>query len=508
MSRNVKKRSAKALSRVAGVHDQNRALAHVDELLAAKPDTLGEEASQWLSAWLKVMERPFLWNLPPIGVSYEPRQKVTKELKEIIEKNYYQGLFDAAIATVAEEKIPELKKIKTLDQYYYYVDSLATWIPGIRHWDMYGESYHERTPYLRITQFYYYFNQPELESIQSPIDPVKGKDLSPISKWLRDFAVSWGDFLDTEKSARHLESFKYAPEYDWQQFQHPPQDYKTFNSFFARQFQDIAVQRPVAQPDNDRVIVFPAESTFVTQCAITVPVGEPLPAKSSIVVKHIEWPIHELLADSEYAENFEGGLLVHSFLNTYDYHRQHTPMGGKVIEAKFIPGQVYLEVNLKDVDPEEIHGELARTVIPQRLLDAEDPTGYQFVQCRGLIVLQTPIGKVAILPMGMAQVSSVVFASKQSDGTYKPIELTADEKKNMTYDQQVEKVNEMVQKEMVGKHLEKGEMFSFFQFGGSDCVVIFERQACVDISAKVDVHYPLRSQYGISNIKELLPVPK
>jgi phosphatidylserine decarboxylase len=56
---------------------------------------------------------------------------------------------------------------------------------------------------------------------------------------------------------------------------------------------------------------------------------------------------------------------------------------------------------------------------------------------------------------------------------------------------------------LVRKHLQKGEMFSYFQFGGSDCVVVFERQANVDVTAKVNTHYPIRSQYAISNINKL-----
>ena len=179
----------------------------------------------------------------------------------------------------------------------------------------------------------------------------------------------------------------------------------------------------MARAKNDRVIVFPAESTFVGQWAVSTPVGEPLPAPPSIVIKHIEWSITELLQDSEHADAFEGGLFCHSFLNTYDYHRLHTPVAGEVLEAKFIPGQVYLEVHLAEQGETDESGDLANAVIPQRFLDAEDPTGYQFVQCRGLLVLDSAIGKVAILPMGMAQVSSVVFVASQADGHH-PIVLT------------------------------------------------------------------------------------
>lgn len=323
-----------------------------------------------------------------------------------------------------------------------------------------------------------------------------------MKRGLCEFAIEWGAFLDTPASSEYLESYKYGPEYAWQDYQKEPQDYKTFNEWFARQFKDIDVQRPVAQPENDRVVVFPAESTFVGQWTISTGVGDPLPAPPLIVVKHIEWSIEELLQDNAYKDTFAGGIFCHSFLNVFDYHRQHAPVSGKILEAKFIPGQVYLDVELEKLTKEEeedTNSILARAVIPRRYLDAEDPTGYQFVQCRGLLVMESAIGKVAILPMGMAQVSSVVFVAPKADG-HKPIVLTPEEKKGLDYDQQVALLNEKLKKELVGKHLDKGEMFSYFQFGGSDIVVIFERKANVNLTATVGVHYPIRSQLAISNI--------
>ena len=494
------RRSAKARNCVATARDLQRKLN-----LPSQPQTTRstEEAEH-----LPPQEPPFLADLPPLGQVYEPQQPITAELKNIIDTNFYGGAFQEAIQTVAKQCIPELNRIQNLYQFYFYVDALVTWIPEIRVWCWDGELLHERTVYLRITQFYYYFNQATLADLQSPIAPCADEELSPISRWLRDFAVSWGEFLDTPESRQYLESFKYAPEYNWQEYQKAPEEYANFNAFFARTFKDIEVQRPVARKDDDRVVVFPAESTFVGQWAVSTPVGPPLPAPPSIVVKHIEWSIEELLQDSGYGGAFAGGLFSHSFLNTYDYHRLHTSVAGKVLEAKFIPGQVYLDVDLEvqgtleyqvKEGSADANDNLARAVIPRRYLDAQDPTGYQFVQCRGLIVLESAIGKVAILPMGMAQVSSVVFVTPKADG-HRPIVLTPEERKGLNYQQQVKMVNEKIQKELVGRHLDKGEMFSYFQFGGSDCVMVFERKANIDVTAKTGVHYLVRSQFACANI--------
>lgn len=452
----------------------------------------------------------FLKDLPGPGAIYAPEQAITKKLKKIIDDYSYGAAFQSAIETVSKQRVPELDRIHTLDQFYFYVDALATWMPELRVWEWQGSVLHERTDYLRITQFYYYFNQDELVGLQRPVQPEAGEGLTPISLWLREFAVDWGAFLDTPESAEYLGSYKFGPEYNYQDYDGGPDGvgkYKTFNEWFSRTFKNIDEQRPVAQPDNDRVIVFPAESTYVGQWAISTPVGPPMAAESSIVVKHIEWPIPELLKDSAYGKDFEGGILVHSFLNVFDYHRQHAPASGTILEAKFIPGQVYLDVELDVLNKEGRADEdptLANAVIPRRYLDAQDATGYQFVQCRGLMVLQTAVGKIAVLPMGMAQVSSVVFVTPAVDGPQRLIQLTEAEKKGRSYDEQVALLNAKVTKALVGKKVKKGDMISTFLFGGSDIVMVFERQSNVNLTSTVNVHYPVRSQYAYSNIAELL----
>ncbi len=427
----------------------------------------------------------FLAGLPGVNEPYEPQQETTRELQRLIEEHDgYREAFQEAIDAVYVDAIPELSRIQSLDQYYFFLDAMVTWIPGIRVWDTSGTVMHERTPYLRITQFYYYFNKPSLKALQSPVQPVEGEKLTPLTRWMREFARNWGVFLDTPESTEFLETFRYAPEYTVWEYQKRPEEYATFNEFFARQFSDLSVQRPVASPHDDRVIVSPADATYIGQWTVST-AQDPGP---SIVVKHIEWPIPELLADSEHAADFAGGILTHSFLNTYNYHRQHAPVSGCVLEAKVIPAQVYLEVTLDD-DGLDASSDVARAVIPRRYLDAQDRTGYQFVQSRGLIVIQSPIGKVAVLPMGMAQVSSIVFVDPddpQKKGLYR----------QMPNEQDLSAINKMIADKWVGRWVEKGEMFSYFQFGGSDIVTVFERQANVHLTTTAGVFYPVRSQTG------------
>jgi phosphatidylserine decarboxylase len=70
-------------------------------------------------------------------------------------------------------------------------------------------------------------------------------------------------------------------------------------------------------------------------------------------------------------------------------------------------------------------------------------------------VLEGAIGLVAVLPIGMCQVSSVI--------------LTAEK----------------------GVTLRKGEEMSYFQFGGSDIIVLFEAKSNVSFTAQPGVHYKM-----------------
>ena len=81
-----------------------------------------------------------------------------------------------------------------------------------------------------------------------------------------------------------------------------------------------------------------------------------------------------------------------------------------------------------------------------------DGTGYQFRQERGLVVLESPVGLVAVLPIGMAQVSSVVLTPE------------------------------------AGASLHKGQEFGFFLFGGSDIITLYEKDR-VKLTATPGTHY-------------------
>jgi phosphatidylserine decarboxylase len=362
-------------------------------------------------------------------------QKVVLELKEMIERNKWEGKFAEAISHAQKYNIPSIRNIRTIGDYLNWMNHLLEWIPR--------EDHAGRQIYNHICEFYFFLDQPPVKELQSSIRPhAHAPELTELSQWMVRFANAWGQFLDTTDSItpESLATFYESPSFKMNEYMAPPSGYKTFNQLFARHVKPG--MRPVAALNDPTVIVSAADSTFAGWWQIN--------ESSKITVKTLQWSIHELLEGSPYKDRFKGGVFMHSFLNTYDYHRLHVPVGGVVRESRTIHGQVYLDVKTVPLEDDETGSHRIAAV---RTFDAQDNTGYQFSQARGLLVLDSPIGLVAVLPIGMAQVSSVVMTAE------------------------------------VGKTLRKGEEFAYFQFGGSDHIVLFEAASNVSFLAQPNVHY-------------------
>ncbi len=287
------------------------------------------------------------------------------------------------------------------------------------------------------------------------------------SDWLVDFANSWGVFLDTEASLTEesLASFKADVMYNFSLYAAHESTWKTFNQFFYREFNGadpktgISPLRPIADPDNNETIVSPADCTYKANYAIdkTGQVIDETGAKTKMTLKHTHsiGTVDELLQYSKYAEDFYGGTFVHYFLSPFDYHRFHTPVSGAILEIIPIEGKVYLNVELKKGEGQ---------------WDAPDgaENGYEFTQARGLVIIDAGpvVGKVAILPIGMCQVSGVDMYT-----------------------------------ELQGKRVVKGQEFGKFKFGGSDIIMLFQKPPTELYMFKNDPgHNPIHFQYGQTSV--------
>ncbi|MEP5766350.1 MAG: phosphatidylserine decarboxylase [Halieaceae bacterium] len=285
--------------------------------------------------------------------AYEPSVVALMSLLEE-RADLAQGM-DAALAKA------DMESIRSMDQFYAYLDDLVTWIPI------------ERVVVPRLLALYYIVNQAPGDMLNEDVQ---------FSAWLKSFVQAYGAFLDTPASAAGIPSFASMPNYNIDDYFVGPSGWLTFNQFFAREMRPG--KRPVAAARDDKVIVSPADAVFMG----TWPIDD----NSNITVKGANWEIAELLAGSPYEDAFKGGIYTHSFLYIDDYHRYHLPVAGTVKEIRNISGRVYMDVS-RNADGS---------------FDVVDGDTYQFNQERGLVVVDSPeLGLVAILPIGMSYVSSV-----------------------------------------------------------------------------------------------------
>ena len=279
--------------------------------------------------------------------------------------------------------------------------------------------------------------------------------------------------MDTPESitTESYESFVNSPKYHIHECIVPPGGFKTFNELFARHLKDG--MRPIDGPNDPKTIVFPADSSFDGAWQVQ--------NNSIVSLKNLPWPIKDLLQDSDYKDEFAGGIWIHAYLNTFDYHRQHAPVAGIVREAKIIEGAAYLEVTVTQdangkptLEPVRGYPKTLTAGLPvpgdsQPVMP--DTPGYQFLQIRGLVTIESPVlGLVAVLPIGMAQVSSV-------------------------------KLNESIK---IGAQVDKGQEISHFEFGGSDFVMVFQKKAGLTLSNFPPVttpptHYNMGNKLAVAN---------
>ncbi|OHE92279.1 hypothetical protein CORC01_12448 [Colletotrichum orchidophilum] len=346
------------------------------------------------------------------------------------------GGLDSAVQSACEKSPGFMEKLDIKDSrsFLHFANDLLKWVPC--------ESFGGKDIYDILCVFYFVLDQPPLREMQTSIRP-DSDGLTWLSSWIVVFAQLIGQFLDTPASItpESLQSFIKSPPYRFHEAEVPHGGFRTFNEFFTRRLKPGL--RRIDSPEDDRVVVYPADCTYdnslVNQSVARIQNG-------AVKIKNVHWTIQMLLQDSEYSDDFEGGIWMHAFLNTNNYHRQHAPVAGTVLEAKNIQGMAHLEADSVGGHVRMMGG-----------ADSSENPGYQFLQTRGLVIIDNPVlGKVAFLSIGMAMVSSVdLFVAK-------------------------------------GDVLRKGDEVSCFRFGGSDVICIFQKKA----GLKVEDFVPTTGEFS------------
>jgi len=253
--------------------------------------------------------------------------------------------------------------------------------------------------------------------------------LDAVNAMLRKVLRAWCDYLSSPASLYVLndsphgwmcESARRSTKID--QYRHDPDDpywgFTSWNDFFTRRFKPG--QRPVADPDDDKVVVNACEST-------------PYAVKTNVQrhdrfwLKSQPYSLQDMLADDDSVDQFVGGTVYQAFLDAHNYHRWHSPVSGTVRKAFVIDGTFYSELEAEGEDPEgpkKSQGYITQVATRAVLLiESDDPA----------------LGLVCLMPVGMVEVSSCVFRPEVRPGY----------------------------------RVTKGEEVGHFQFGGSSHCLIF-----------------------------------
>ncbi|KXU83909.1 phosphatidylserine decarboxylase [Paraburkholderia monticola] len=241
----------------------------------------------------------------------------------------------------------------------------------------------------------------------------------------------WCGFLSGPHSREHLNT---SPPNGWfcaeadrrialSQFVCDPRQrywgFASWNDFFTRRFR--AGERPVDEPDDDRVIVSACE-------AAPYNIQHDVKISDTFWIKSQPYSLQDMLTlhQPELTPRFAGGSVYQAFLSAFNYHRWHAPVSGVITHAYTVDGSYYSNADSEGEDPSGLN----------------DSQGYiTALAARAVIVISCDdpaVGQVACVFVGMADVSSCMIEA------------------------------------LPGQHVRKGDELGFFQYGGSTCCLVFE----------------------------------
>jgi len=249
---------------------------------------------------------------------------------------------------------------------------------------------------------------------------------------IRAILQEWCAFLDSAESRYVLnegeDGWLSQPAYEQNklyEFEIPDRKaphwgFASFNAYFHRQIKPEL--RPLAAPDDPKVIVSANDGTVVTW-------AQDVRAQAKFWLKGQPYSLIDMLNGSEYTERFIGGDVFQSFLSGADYHRWHSPIDGVVRSAEVVDGLMFSDAESAGWDPTA----------------ATYSQGYESsVNTRGLVFVESAdpvIGMVCVMPIGITEISSVSLEVKAGD------------------------------------EVKKGQELGYFSYGGSSMCLVFQRGA-------------------------------
>lgn len=155
-----------------------------------------------------------------------------------------------------------------------------------------------------------------------------------VRRVLAKLSASEGRTMDSPASAARIAGFIAEHKINMAEAKlESPSDYPTFNAFFTRELK--AGARPIAAPDDDGVVISPADSRAVVFPTVA--------AAAELWIKGRTFTVEALLgpACADVAQLFAGGAVLLSRLAPQDYHRWHMPVSGRLARRAHIDGALY-----------------------------------------------------------------------------------------------------------------------------------------------------------------------
>lgn len=196
----------------------------------------------------------------------------------------------------------------------------------------------------------------------------------------------------------------------------PHRGFTSWDDFFTRRFRPGV--RPIAAPSDDSVIINACESAPYR-------IAHNVAARDRFWIKAQPYSLEHMLGGDDFTPRFTGGTIYQAFLSPLSYHRWHSPVTGRIVKVRMVPGAYYSETPAEGFDPSA----------------PNDSQGYiTAVATRAAIFIEAAnpaIGLMCVLLVGMAEVSSC--------------DVTVYE----------------------GQRVQKGDELGMFHFGGSTHCLIF-----------------------------------
>lgn len=298
---------------------------------------------------------------------------------------------------------------------------------------------------------------------------------------LRGILQQWCGYLDSRKSLEvittsedpdktgwlSLEAYKGMAlwEFEIRSFQRKHWGFKSYNDYFHREilrevtpdqeppagpYREIwsrhtavgDVPRPLAGPDDDRVVVSANDGTIWK-------IAKDVKAEDRFWLKGQPYSLVNML-HGHHVPRFVGGHVFQSFLSGSNYHRWHAPITGTVRLAKVVDGLMFSDAESAGWDTSA----------------GTESQGYEAsVNTRGLVFIESPhreIGMVCVIPIGITEISSVTITVEK--------------------DQEVK----------------KGEELGYFSYGGSTLALVFEPRAIRRFTKNVGETVDVNGQIAVA----------